>query len=166
MGHWIRHTVWVICLGRVLVGCQRPASTQLLTSETFQKELDLVYSLYSHQEAVNADSVVKGIMRYSLSRDDSISLSRCYVSVLLALDSGKSALHHIDLGYPSDGADDYELMRRHSFRFQAFLALNACDSAWRELDRGFRLVERNDKLQLKQEDLELNKVVLAQRCPR
>lgn len=162
----VRRIAFLICLWLTLAGCERIVTPKELAHEAVEKELDLVYSLYSHQEALKADSVVRGLLRYSMSRADSVSLSRCYVSVLLALDSGKSALKHVDFGFPEDGADDYEMMRRHSFRFQAFMADEECDSAWAELDRGFKLVDRNDKLQLKRADLELNEGVLAQRCPR
>ncbi len=166
MVHVIRRIAVVICLLLTFVGCERVVTPKELAHEAVEMELDLVYSLYSHQEALKADSVVRGLLHYSMSKADSISLSRCYVSVLLALDSGKSALKHVEFGFPEDGADDYELMRRHSFRFQAFMADEECDSAWAELARGFQLVERNDKLQLKRADLELNKGVLEQRCPR
>jgi hypothetical protein len=166
MVHLVRRIAFLICLWLTLAGCERVVTPKELGHEAVEKELALVYSLYSHQEPMKADSVVRELLRYSMSRADSISLARSYVFVLLALDSGKSALKYLEIGFPENGADDFELMRRHSCRFQAFMADEECDSAWAELARGFILVDRNDKLQLKRADLELNEGVLAERCPR
>jgi hypothetical protein len=144
-------------------GCQSPKPH--LSRDSVLQRLNTAYSLIDAGKLESADSIYQDLLTFSVSAVDSVSISGTYARLLLQKGDTSLALVHLDRAFPLTDLNPRNLMRRHSFRFEVFLAKHECASAQSELSSMFDLVERDSTLQLSKVDLQHNQQILRNKCP-
>lgn len=136
-----------------------------LDSSDVRKELSIAYLYEDRGNIAGADSIYKRLLSFSVYPMDSINISGSYLSVLRQEGDYKSMLLHVNRAFPFNNTIHRNLLRRYSYRMQAFMGLMQCDSVRTELDNLFHLVGDDSTLQLSMADLIQNRAVVDSICP-
>lgn len=156
-------TYALIMTGTLLVGCQHDDGSKVLSSELVHSRLNEAYVLEDRGDIPGADSIYGMLLSSEVSRKDSAIISGSYISVLFKKGDINGVLSHVDKAFPATSGP-WDLVRRSSFRMQAFMLRSKCDSVQIELDQLFELVRRDSTLQLSMGDLLLNQTFVDSIC--
>lgn len=147
-------------------GCHQESSPKVLDPKEVQRLLNAAYALEDNGDIMGADSVYLSLLSHELSPADSAGVSSGYLSVLFKKGDFLNVILHVDRAFPVNSAKNWDLLRRHSFRFEAYLAMRQCDSVYSELAKLFQLVAFDSTLQLSMSDLTYNRSVVDSICSK
>jgi hypothetical protein len=157
-----KHVLLLVAM--VLYECRSEPVVVRLTTEEVLERLKIAYALEDSGNYLSADSIYRELLTYSVTPADSSSISASYLSVLRKKADFRGMLFHSNRAFPENSAENRDLLRRHSYRMDAFLALRMCDSTRIELVNLVKLVEQDSTLQLKIADLIHNTAVVDSIC--